>query len=165
VVSILHEPNSPAERGTSRDELIPSIHTLLGDLVLQGRTRLKAIARDYGLTYYQATVLLMIRRNGPSTSMSTLIEALQLPASTVTSVIDALVARNLVIRGTRANDRRAVTASVTSEGSELVESLAQRRYEIFAASFTDLTDADLQAVHSLLNNIVNATPEKQRVPG
>src|SRR3954454_22180907 len=137
-----------------RETALPLIQSLLQDLIRDSRHRFKAIARDLGLTFYQASVLLTIRRLQGPASMSDLSDGLQLPASTITSVIDALIKRNLVIRERHSSDRRAVLAILTPAGRTLADRLARRGFEIFAARFDAMDDVYLAALLAGLRHLV-----------
>lgn len=129
-----------------------------------GRTLQGDLEREEGITVDQWRVL---RALGPDDgrTMGELTERLQIPAATITRLVDALVDRALVFRHARATDRRQVEVLLSSLGSQVltrVEGLVQRDEARWATSttlpLTDLIDA-LEALEPESAHIASASRE------
>lgn len=136
-----------------RSELIETALTGLQDMAWHGRIRFQHLARQHRLTSQQASVLLFIDRNGPETTMSECAEALQLSASSITSIVNRLVNLKLIQRGDRRDDRRVVSASLTISGQKIVRTISAQRRESFAQLLEDVGDADMAHFNSVLATV------------
>jgi DNA-binding MarR family transcriptional regulator len=104
----------------------------IADVVLRASRALVAIAArslagsptEVTLPQYRALVLLCAA--GPST-MRSLADSLSCSPSTATRLCDRLVAKGLVERQARADDRREVRVGVTRSGAKLVSTVTRRR--------------------------------------
>jgi DNA-binding MarR family transcriptional regulator len=81
---------------------------------------------DLGLTYVQAWVLQFLDPAHPST-MSEVAAAYSCDASNITTMIDKLEARGLVVRSPSESDRRVKMLVVTPAGTQLRRKLLARR--------------------------------------
>ncbi|WP_216842600.1 MarR family transcriptional regulator [Arthrobacter sp. NEB 688] len=81
----------------------------------EAQSRLEGALRPLDLTVDGWRVLLTIRA-APGASMADLVEALVIPSSTATRVVDALVERGAVFRTPAPDDRRRVTLRLSAEG-------------------------------------------------
>lgn len=104
----------------------------IADVILHASRSLVAIAArslaevddDVTLPQYRAIVVLCAR--GPI-SMGELAEALDCSASTATRLCDRLVAKDLVERSPRADNRREVEVQAAAPGTTLVKAVTRRR--------------------------------------
>ena len=105
-----------------KEALIQQLLTLTEELyeILAPSLSFDRLASD--VTVAQLRVLLGLRSLGPS-PMSSIAEAAGVVPSTATGIIDNLVAKDLVTRGTDPNDRRRVICALSPEGHALMESL------------------------------------------
>lgn len=71
------------------------------------------------MTIAQLRVLLLLFTEGPG-KMSSIASSLDIAVSTATGIIDNLVKKELVIRGTDLDDRRLVICSLSSQGQEII---------------------------------------------
>lgn len=98
------------------------------------RERIDATLRPYGLTFARFEVMRLISftRSGAMT-MSRLGSLLQVHATTVTSAVERLVQQGYVERSRSQTDRRVIHASLTPEGSRVIEqATAALNAEVFA---------------------------------
>jgi DNA-binding MarR family transcriptional regulator len=106
------------------------------------------------LAYHSCTVerwrALALLAGGTSHDMSELAEFTQLPPASVTRLVDALVADNLVHRKADPHDRRRVLVHITRRGRDLQRRLSER---IAAESEAILGDADERDVAELLDSL------------
>jgi len=110
---------------------VDQIVALFQQLNWRGRHRLARRLEKFGMTVPQYLVLAMIQKHGPNVTMSEISDVLQLPRSSMTSITDRLVEQDYVARGTLPHDRRAVVASITDRGADLVANVeATNRSEL-----------------------------------
>lgn len=135
-------PTVPAE-AAERADLVGEVERLFQRLAWQGRRHVARRAATFGLTVPQYLVLASIGNLGPRVTMGEIGEALQLPASSMTSVADRLVRDGLVERGAHPTDRRAVVATLTPAGVELVAQVEARRHADLVAVLDGLSNREL----------------------
>jgi DNA-binding MarR family transcriptional regulator len=97
------------------------------------------------LTMAQIRVLFRLRNKGPIPS-SALATGLGVTLPTVTSVIDRLVAKELVERTDDPADRRRVIVGVTPAGREIVERIQQGRRARLSRAIDALDERELLAM-------------------
>lgn len=141
---------TPPAAAAARAELVGEVERLFHQLAWRGRRHVARRAATFGLTVPQYLVLASIGKLGPRVTMGEIGETLQLPASSMTSVADRLVRDGLVERGTHPTDRRAVVATLTPAGVELVGLVEARRHADLAAVLDGLPDGDLADFSRLL---------------
>jgi DNA-binding MarR family transcriptional regulator len=74
------------------------------------------------MTVTQLRVLLLLHTEGPS-RMSSIASSLNVAVSTATGIIDNLVKKELVMRGTDPDDRRLVICSLSPQGQKTMNRL------------------------------------------
>jgi DNA-binding MarR family transcriptional regulator len=75
--------------------------------------------------------------------MGQVAEATQFPASSMTSITDRLVERGLVERGAHPTDRRAVVASITPAGEDLLRQVEEARRRDAIEALAGISDENL----------------------
>lgn len=140
----------------TRSELVADTQRALQGLIQNGRARLQLVVREYGLTVPQASFLLFVDRNGPTVTMGEVTEALQITASTTTSIAYRLVDLGLINRGSNPEDRRVVVASLTDDGHQIVDGIKSRRSRAFAALLDQFSDAEVEQFHDTVQRIIDA---------
>lgn len=85
---------------------------------------LSSVSDDVTLPQFRTLMLLSAR--GPQT-VSSIAEALDVHASTMTRMCNRLVNRGLVVRTPSATDRREVVVTLSTSGNELVDDVTARR--------------------------------------
>ena len=83
----------------------------------------------FDVTPLQCQVLMEVRKDQPL-AMQPLANRLHLAVSTVTRVVDKLVARNLLLRSAGEEDRRMVLLTLTKAGQQSIDQLI-RDYDSF----------------------------------
>lgn len=126
-----------------RNELIAQARATLQEMMWHSRIRFRTLAKQHGLTAPQASMLLFVDRSGRAVTMSESADALEFPPSSITSIVNRLVALGLIERGVRNDDRRVVTAFLTRSGTELVRKITAKREESFARLLDDVDDSDV----------------------
>jgi DNA-binding MarR family transcriptional regulator len=107
------------------------------------------------LTVAQIRVLFRLRNRGPMPS-STLATGLAVTLPTVTSVIDRLVAKELVERSDDPADRRRVIVGLTPAGREIVERIQQGRRARLSRALDALEERELMALITGLEGLAAA---------
>lgn len=117
---------------------------------------------EIDLTLPQYRVLVFLDSGGrPASDVAALLDV---APSTVTSVVDGLCARDLVLRGEDPDDRRRVVLSLTAEGKEMVASgdsvVAERLGKLLDRLPRKEADAALAGLESLNSAMEDYLTEK-----
>jgi DNA-binding MarR family transcriptional regulator len=140
---------------TSRQDRIDEIEALFRQLTWRGRQHFTRRVERVGLTMPQYHVLAKIQQLGPDSTMTAICEPLGLPRSSMTSITDRLVEQGLVRRGTLETDRRAVSATITPAGEELIRAVDAERIAELTALLDGLTSDDLAEFARLLARLID----------
>lgn len=100
------------------------------------------------LTPADAGILRLVKRSD-GISQQNLAKALNMHASRLVALIDALESRGLVVREPNATDRRLYSLKVTSKGNEVLHSigdLAQQHNELMSAGLSSAERAQLESL-------------------
>ena len=89
----------------------------------------RPLLADYGLTYPQYLVMLVIWEDGDMTA-SAIAKRLRLPPSAITPLVDKLVERGVVKRIPSEHDRRQIAIHMTDEGQALKDKISAVRREV-----------------------------------
>lgn len=138
------------------DEAIAALRSLL----LAGQLFRQRAADRLGVGIMDSFALSYLAGSGPMTS-GDLAKGLGLRASSVTSLVDRLVADDLAIRRPRANDRRVVQVAITEHGKQGVEVTARFARE----AMRDLGVEELPAAASLFARMARALVERSAALG
>ena len=106
-----------------------------------------------GLTPGQWRALRTIAGGSGELRMSELADRLRIARRSATSVVDDLVERNLVVRRSHPQDRRAVIVELTVAGRELVADRAKQRRRAASRRLGLLSDAELHTLRDLLRRL------------
>jgi DNA-binding MarR family transcriptional regulator len=136
-----------------REHIIEQITALFGELTWHGRQLLARRVAKHGLTPPQFIVLQTLERCGSQLTLGEIADALQLPASSLTSIADRLVARGLATRDAVPEDRRAVALTITGAGQAVVEAVDAERRQELASLLQDAPVEDLRVFVSVLQTI------------
>jgi DNA-binding MarR family transcriptional regulator len=141
--------------GDERAELVNSVEHLFQQVSWQGRQQFARRAEAFGLTVPQFAVLAMVGRMGPGATMGEIAESLQLPPSSMTSITDRLVRQGWVERGALPADRRAVVASITQAGQDLVAEIEAARHRDLVAMLEGISDDELRLFGIILARLLD----------
>ena len=125
----------------------------------------RQLSKKVGLTAPQLLILQAIRALG-AVSLSKLSHEVSLSQATVTTIIDRLESRGLVLRHRSAQDKRVVHATLTDQGQQMVLQAPTPLQDVFSERFAALDDweqsmivASLQRVASMMNaKDIDASP-------
>jgi DNA-binding MarR family transcriptional regulator len=113
-------------------------------------SRFDAILKPHGLTFarYEALVLLHFSRSG-ALPLSIIGKRLMVHPTSVTNIVDRLVAQGFVVRRPNPRDGRGVLASLTSKGTKVVKAATG---DLMADGFglSAYDDTQLSAMFDLL---------------
>ncbi len=148
---------SRATDGADRADRAP-VEQAIDDLsaILRLRTYLAPPAwGEINLTIAQVQLLMKLRRFGP-VPMHRIAGWMASRNASATGIVDRLEHHGLVQRVHSQLDRRLVEASLTTEGTRLIDEILGVRREGFRAVLDDLTDAELADLHRLLGRVIAA---------
>lgn len=103
--------------------------------------------RQLGLTSSQFSVLLALSA-GPAQSCKALCETTSISKGTLTGVIDRLVDKSLVCRGSSDEDRRSSSVCLTDEGRATFERVATRHFAYLQQAFAAFRAEELQTIEA-----------------
>ena len=145
-----------ASAATERDEFVAAWRHFFA-AVRKARGRGVAQSGEE-LTLSQLYVLLALRDEG-ELRVGALAEAAGLAAPTVTRMLDGLEKDGVVERRHSKEDRRAVTATLTKRGCELVDAKRKAVDEKLGTVYDSLDPADRAQAERLLTSLAEAVEE------
>lgn len=107
---------------------------------------------DEKLTHSQFAVLEALYHLGPL-SQSELSHKILKSNANVTTVVDSLEKKDLVVRLRSAEDRRCVTISLSTAGNKLIQQIFPRHVEIVAQRFSVLSENEQKQLAALLRKL------------
>jgi DNA-binding MarR family transcriptional regulator len=144
---------------TDRAAAIHDIERLLHELTWRDRRQFARQVNDYRLSALQYLALHEIGRLGPNVTMGDVGEAIQVPPSSMTNIVDRLVNAKLVERGVTPTDRRAVVVNLTPAGSDLVREIESAREEQLHVALKHQPDRDLKDFARILGAMLNGASD------
>jgi DNA-binding MarR family transcriptional regulator len=110
-------------------------------------------------------VLSLLHQQGPDLELSRLATQTSLPASSVTGIIDRLVAHGWVHRRRSATDRRRVTATITESGVALLDELAALRNRSLARVLERFTIDEVELLTTFIRRWMAVVEDIDLNPG
>lgn len=107
----------------------------------------------YGITEQQGKVLGVVLeavRSRREISRKYLQEMMQLSGPSVTSLLDALEQKGLIVRGVCTEDRRLLTVTVTQQGKRLIEGVKEVFRQQESQLLSGMSEEDAERFYSLL---------------
>ena len=117
--------------------------------------RLRAWA-DLGLTVPTLKVLFLLRE-GPGMPAGLLAQQLGVTPSTITGLVDRLVAQGLVRREEDPRDRRLVRNFLTEDGTSTAGDIQRQARDLVSRVLAELDDEQLERLCVALNDLVEAS--------
>ncbi len=142
------------ERDAHRDQLLEELRHAIDEMGWRNLRTAEKMLTPFHLTFMQAFVMTVLDRNGPQLEMLQIAATTHLPASTVSSIMDRLVARGLVERTPKPEDRRRITGSLTDEGKRIVAELEERQASHARAMLSHVATEDLEAISRVLSKLL-----------
>ena len=134
------------------DSEVNAIVETLVYLYTESRRVTKHLAREFGLTGPQLTVIKLLERLG-DLSLSSLSARIKANNSTVTGIIDRMEREGLVTRERSVSDRRIVLIRLTKKGSRLAKSIEVEPMSIFHEALESLPKKDIQELFRILGTV------------
>lgn len=114
----------------------------------------KELERALGITLPQLVVLRAVRMLGEVTT-GKLSAAASLSPATVTTILDKLEARGLVLRYRNAEDRRVVHSKLTERGAQMLDGAPPFLHERFVSGFARIDAARQAALVAALEQVAD----------
>ena len=127
-------------------------------LYTESRRLTKHLAREFGLTGPQLTVIKILEQLG-DLSLSSLSSRIKAQNSTVTGIIDRMEREGLVKRERSEADRRIVLIRLSDKGRKLAASIEVEPMEIFRAALGSLPREDIEDLFRILGSVQNRVRE------
>jgi len=127
-------------------------------LYTESRRLTKGLAREFGLTGPQLTVIKILEQLG-DLSLSSLSSRIKAKNSTVTGIIDRMEREGLVRRERSEEDRRIVLIRLTDDGRELAGRIEVEPMAIFREALHSLPRRDIEELFRILGALQNHVRE------
>ena len=121
-------------------------------LITESRRVTKGMARSFGLTGPQLTVIKLLEELG-DLSLSRLSTRIQARNSTVTGIVDRMKREDLVVRERSQEDRRVVLIRLTDRGRDLASRIEVEPMAIFQRALESLSTEDLDTLFRILEQL------------
>ena len=121
-------------------------------LYTESRRLTKGMARQFGLTGPQLTVIKLLEQLG-DLSLSSLSERIKAQNSTVTGIIDRMEREELVKRERSERDRRMVLIRLTEKGRALASSIDVEPMNMFREALNALPPQDITQLFRILDRV------------
>lgn len=110
---------------------------------------------QYNVTVSQGSTLLALPQEG-NLSMNELSQVMGLASSTMTRMVDQLVAKGLVSRTPDPEDRRIVRVGLTAQGQQLRSDLEKAYKDFFQITLGEIPEEELHGILRALDQINKA---------
>ncbi len=150
--------STPYEGKDEADQDVARIVEAIVYLYTESRRVTKELARVYGLTGPQVTVLKMLEGIG-ALSLSDLSARMSARNSTVTGIADRMERDGLVERKRDADDRRVVRIRLTEKGRELAREIPVESMEVFGAALRALDHEERRSLRRILRRLSDRVAE------
>ncbi|MFF1921248.1 MarR family winged helix-turn-helix transcriptional regulator [Streptomyces sp. NPDC058221] len=141
---------------------VPDVHALMTgftDVVGPLLDRTGAIFAAERVPFSQASLLVELHERGAPQRMVALAQAQGVVPRTVTSLLDGLERRGLVIRNQDPDDRRVVLVSLTADGAALMEQIGRTTADFAGNVFAALLPDERSELSRLLAKVSPAARE------
>lgn len=139
-------------RGSIPPDKKPRVDAVVETLVYlytESRRLTKTLAREFGLTGPQLTVIKILEQLG-DLSLTSLSSRIRAKNSTVTGIIDRMEREDLVLRERSSEDRRIVLIRLTAKGRQLASQIHIEPMEIFRRALERLSRKDIVELFRIL---------------
>jgi len=119
---------------------------------------------DLGITQGEAHILSHLAAFGDST-IAELHRALAHRRSTLTSILDRLVARGFITRDTGAKDRRTFVVRLTKQGKKVAADVYRKLAQLEALALARVSKENLRSLNSVLRTLgapAESPPSRKR---
>ena len=152
------DATGPEAGGDTASDDVARIVEAVVYLYTESRRVTKDLARAFGLTGPQVTVLKMLEGIG-ALSLSDLSARMSARNSTVTGIADRMERDGLVERKRDADDRRIVRIRLTPKGRDLARQIPVESMEVFGAALRGLNTDDRRSLRRILRQLSDRVAE------
>jgi len=139
---------------------VHDIERLIHEITWRDRRQFARLVSEFRLSALQYLALHEIGRLGPDITMGNVGEAIQVPPSSMTNIVDRLVHAGLVPRGATPSDRRAVVVNLTAGGTDLIAKVESVRQELLHEALKNQSDHDLTELARILSDLLKGMSER-----
>ena len=108
--------------------------------------------REAGLSFHNLIIMNHLFIN-PNANQSDLADLMSVSKPTVSSIVDTLVRKGLVVRNVPDSDRRKTTLNLTAAGVDLVKSIRDEAVSSFSKILEKLSDVEVENLNSIMRKI------------
>lgn len=108
--------------------------------------------REAGLSFHNLLIMNHLFLN-PNANQSDLADLMSVSKPTVSSIVDTLVRKGLVVRNIPDSDRRKTTLSLTRNGEDLVKAIRDEAVSSFSKILERLSDEEVENLNSIMRKI------------
>ena len=108
--------------------------------------------REAGLSFHNLLIMNHLFLN-PNANQSDLADLMSVSKPTVSSIVDTLVRKGLVVRNIPESDRRKTTLSLTRNGEGLVKAIRDEAVSSFSKILERLSDEEVENLNSIMRKI------------
>jgi DNA-binding MarR family transcriptional regulator len=109
---------------------------------------------DFEMSKQEFLSLLVIDKNG-EVIMSQVSDAMNMPMSTLTGIIDRLVKKGYISRDRNEKDRRIVSVSLTEKGKEFTTKVKDQVLSYIKDIYNLLSPEEIQSLFAISGKIIN----------
>jgi len=114
---------------------------------------IKKVLDDQDITLQQFNILRILRGSDPQPlSTLTIRERMLDKMSDTSRIVDRLVIKGLAVKKICSTDKRLVDVNITDAGKKMLEAIDNKQADMTSVT-TNLTDAELKQLNSLLDNL------------
>lgn len=137
-----------------RLEKVDRVLTTLRRIIRELDSHSRQISQHHGMTVPQLVLLQEIAAQG-TVSVGDLAREVSLSQATVTSILDRLAARDLIVRRRGETDKRVVRVELTASGQSVLQTAPPLLQERFVAAFGRLRDWEQSQILSSLERVAD----------
>lgn len=108
----------------------------------------------YDLCNKNQSMAIMIIGKAEKITPTTLSKFINMKKGSLTTLIDSLEEKKLVIRSNNTNDRRKIYLSLTSEGMEYMRTFEEKSKRELALMVSNLNEREIDQMHTSLKSLV-----------
>ncbi len=130
-------------------EMLQGVHSIMRLLESSN----EAVCNKYGLTQYEASVLLYLYNNPEKNTASDIVDYRRLPKANVSKAVELLINKNLLTREQDSRDRRRIHLKLTQSAGSIITDLTAAMDVFFSMLFSDFTKEELEVGIEMINRI------------
>ena len=144
----------------TRLPVVREIERLIHEITWRDRRQFARLASEFRLSTLQYLTLYQITRLEPGVTMGNAADAIQVPPSSMTNIIDWLMTAGFVGRCVSSANRRAVVMDLTATGEKVIARIRSVRQDHLHNALKHQSDQDLTDLARILGNLLNGMAER-----